>query len=62
MKTLLYIDPGFGSMVIQVIIGAIAAGSAALYMFRQKVAKFFGRSTKTDSVEDAETETEQSSK
>jgi hypothetical protein len=43
MKTLLYIDPGFGSMVIQVIIGAIAAGSAALYMFRQKVAKFFDR-------------------
>ena len=51
MKTLLYIDPGFGSMVIQVIIGAVAAGSAGLYMFRQKIARFFGRSPKDDSVE-----------
>ena len=59
MKILLYIDPGFGSMVIQVIIGAIAAGSAALYMFRQKITKFFNRSTKDDSVEKRETEKEQ---
>ena len=52
MSILLYIDPGLGSMVIQVIIGAIAAGSAGLYMFRQKIAKFFGRSTKDDPIEE----------
>jgi len=59
MKILLYIDPGFGSMVIQVIIGAIAAGSAALYMFRQKVAQFFGRSKKDDSIEEKKSKEEE---
>ena len=61
MNTLLYIDPGFGSMVIQVIIGAIAAGSAGLYMFRQKVAKFFSRNKKSDAVEEIDAEIEQNS-
>ena len=41
MKFLIYIDPGIGSMAVQVIVGAIAACSAALYMFRQKITKFF---------------------
>jgi len=40
----MYLDPGFGSMVIQVVIGLIAAGGVALYTFRQKIAKLFGRS------------------
>ena len=59
MNILLYIDPGFGSMVIQVIIGAIAAGSAGLYMFRQRIAQFFNRSAKDDSVEKIEEKMEQ---
>ena len=52
----LYIDPGMGSMVIQVIIGAIAAGSATLYMFKQKFAKFFKRSTQEDVINEMEVE------
>ena len=56
---LLYIDPGIGSMIIQVIIGAVAAGSAAMYMFREKVSKFFSRSTDEKATEEEETEKEE---
>lgn len=51
---LLYIDPGLGSMVIQAIVGAVAAGSTVLFMFRQKMSKFFGHSTKEDTIEEVE--------
>ena len=59
MKILLYIDPGLGSMIIQVIIGAVAACSAAFYMFRQKIAKLFGHSAKDNVVEEVETKKEE---
>jgi len=42
----MYFDPGFGSMIIQVVIGLIAAGGVALYTLRQKIAKLLGRSPK----------------
>jgi len=50
----MYLDPGFGSMVIQVVIGLIAAGGVALYTLRQKIAKMFGRSSKENEQEKAE--------
>ena len=48
----MYLDPGFGSMVIQVVIGVIAAGGVALYTLRQKIAKLFGRSPKENEQEE----------
>jgi len=48
----MYLDPGFGSMVIQVIIGLIAAGGVVLYTLRQKIAKLFGRSPKENEQEE----------
>ncbi len=36
-----YLDPGFGSMLIQAIIAVIAAGGAYLLMFRKRIAGFF---------------------
>jgi len=50
----MYLDPGFGSMVIQVVIGVIAAGGVALYTLRQKIAKLFGRSPKENEQEELE--------
>jgi hypothetical protein len=47
----MYLDPGFGSMVIQMAIGIVAAGGAALFVLRQKIAKLFGRSPKEDTEE-----------
>jgi hypothetical protein len=52
---LMYIDPGLGSMIIQVIIGIVAAGSTALYVLREKISRWVGRSSKE---EDAFEETE----
>ena len=37
----MYLDPGFGSMLVQVVIASLAAGAAMLAIFRNKVAAFF---------------------
>lgn len=37
----MYLDPGFGSMLIQGIIAALAAGGAYLILIRKKIANFF---------------------
>lgn len=37
----MYLDPGFGSMLIQAVIAAIAVGGAYLLLFRKRVVGFF---------------------
>jgi hypothetical protein len=37
----MYLDPGFGSMLIQALIGFIAVAGSSLYLFRQKIKTFF---------------------
>ncbi len=37
----MYLDPGFGSMLIQAVIAVIAAGGAYLLMFRKRIGGFF---------------------
>jgi hypothetical protein len=37
----MYLDPGFGSMLIQIIVAAIAAGGAYLLLFRKKLVSLF---------------------
>lgn len=39
----MYLDPGFGSMIIQVIIAFFAAFGAYLVLIRKKVASFIFR-------------------
>ena len=39
----MYLDPGFGSMVIQMIIAGIAAIGAYLYIIRAKIKKLFSK-------------------
>jgi hypothetical protein len=38
-----YIDPGSSSYVIQIIIGAVAAGGLAIATFWRRIRLFFGR-------------------
>ncbi|MDR2601084.1 MAG: hypothetical protein LBC53_01325 [Spirochaetaceae bacterium] len=38
----MYLDPGFGSMLIQAVVGVFAVAGSAFYMFRQKIKAFFG--------------------
>jgi hypothetical protein len=37
----MYLDPGFGSMIIQGIVAALAASGAYLILIRKKVIAFF---------------------
>jgi len=46
-----YLDPGTGSMILQVVIGGIAMGFATLSVYFQRVKVFFsgrGKSRKSD--------------
>lgn len=42
----MYLDPGFGSMLIQVLIASLAAAGAMFAMFRGKIMAFFKKSKK----------------
>jgi hypothetical protein len=43
----MYLDPGFGSMVIQALVGLIAVAGTSFFMFRQKIkALIHGRKNK----------------
>jgi hypothetical protein len=43
----MYLDPGFGSMLIQVLVASFAALAAMLGIFRAKIIAFFKRSKNT---------------
>ena len=42
-KAFAYLDPGTGSIILQAILGAIAAGATWCSMYWQKIKKFFNR-------------------
>jgi len=42
----MYLDPGFGSMLIQIIIALIAAGGATVFALRKKIRKLFQKDSK----------------
>jgi NADH:ubiquinone oxidoreductase subunit 5 (subunit L)/multisubunit Na+/H+ antiporter MnhA subunit len=44
----MYLDPGFGSMLIQALIGLIAVAGSSLYLFRQKIKAFFSKPKKNE--------------
>ncbi len=45
-KAFAYLDPGTGSIILQAILGAIAAGATWCSMYWQKVKNFFSKKTK----------------
>ena len=47
----MYLDPGFGSMVIQMVIASFAVAGTMFGIFRHKVKEFFNR--KRDKVEES---------
>lgn len=44
----MYLDPGMGSMIIQVIIAALAVGGSALYVVRDRIKNLWKRKQKRD--------------
>lgn len=53
-----YLDPGTGSMLLQVILGGIAAIGVALKLFWHRIRIALGFSKHSDSDEDEDTEEE----
>ena len=52
----MYLDPGFGSMVIQLLIGGIAALGAGFFMFRQRIKDFFKLRSSKEPIEETDNE------
>jgi hypothetical protein len=44
----MYLDPGFGGMLFQILIAAGAMGGAVLYSLRKKIRQLFSRNKKAD--------------
>ena len=51
----MYLDPGFGGMLIQIIVFTIAAGGALVFMLRKKISSLFkkNKQNKEQDVKDA---------
>ena len=59
----MYLDPGFGGMIVQVIVAIVAVGGGLLYSFRKKIRNLFSKDkgessqtvdfTESDNVDDA---------
>ena len=47
----MYLDPGFGSMLIQAIVASIAAVAVGLGIFRHKIASLFKKNKKEENEE-----------
>ena len=44
----MYLDPGFGQMIIQVVVAAIAVGGAYFVLFKSKLRSFFKKDKASD--------------
>ena len=42
----MYLDPGFGGMLLQVIVALVATGGAILFAMRKKIKTLFSKSNK----------------
>lgn len=51
-----YLDPGTGSMMLQVILGGLAAVAVALKLYWYRILAFFGIRKKTPETEDSAAE------
>ena len=49
----MYLDPGFGGMLLQIIVAIAAAGGATLFAMRRKMRSFFQKNKKTETDADA---------
>ena len=48
----MYLDPAFGSMIIQALIASLAALAVGIGIFRARIANFFRRNKQTEEITD----------
>tara|TARA_B100000795_G_scaffold226719_1_gene182837 strand:- start:362 stop:568 length:207 start_codon:yes stop_codon:yes gene_type:complete len=51
-KAFAYLDPGTGSIILQSILGAIAAGASYCAIYWQKIKNFFNKKIKKNNKKD----------
>ena len=44
-QVLAYLDPGSGSMIVQLLVGGLAAAGVGIKLYWRRVTRFFGRRT-----------------
>ena len=52
----MYLDPGFGSMLIQVLVASLAAAGAMIGIFRNRIKAFFSRNKKSADADNTDLE------
>ena len=46
----MYLDPGFGGMLLQILVAVAAAGGAIVFAMRKKIRALFSKSKEDESV------------
>jgi hypothetical protein len=44
----MYLDPGFGGMLLQAVVAIVAVGGAIIFSFRKKIKELFTKNKKSD--------------
>jgi hypothetical protein len=44
----MYLDPGFGGMLLQAVVAIVAVGGAIVFSFRRKIKELFTKNKKSD--------------
>jgi len=52
----MYLDPGFGSMLIQLVVASLAAIAVGFGLFRQKIKMFFNKNKDEEATEEESTD------
>ena len=52
----MYLDPGFGGMLIQIIVAIVAAGGVIVFSFRKKIRALFSKNKTNESFARTDTE------
>ena len=55
----MYLDPGFGSMLVQALVASLAAAGVMTGIFWSRIKAFFSRKKKSDEPEKPEDENEE---
>ena len=54
----MYLDPGFGGMLLQVLVAIAAVGGGIVFSFRKKISGLFKKENKAENVVASAAETE----
>ena len=46
----MYLDPGFGGMMLQIVVAIVAAGGAIVFAMRKKIRALFSKNREDESV------------